>query len=213
MNQTLVKTLVLSEPLPLTNHPAAVYLRSLSAGSKPTMTTALNAIASLLSNGQCDIYTLDWAAIKYQHTAAVQASLLERYAPATASKIMCAFRRVLDEARKLGLMSAADYANAIDLPSIRNNSKLRGRALTILKITALMSVCLQEESKLGVRDAALIAILRGAGLRRSEAVKLNVKDFNPETGRLEIDRAKGGKSRLVYLPSAAITHVENWLDI
>ena len=126
---------------------------------------------------------------------------------------MCAFRRVLDEARKLGLMSAADYANAIDLPSIRNNSKLRGRALTILKITALMSVCLQEESKLGVRDAALIAILRGAGLRRGEAVKLNVKDFNAETGRLEIDRAKGGKSRLVYLPEVAITHVENWLDV
>ena len=68
-------------------------------------------------------------------------------------------------------------------------------------------------SKLGVRDAALIAILRGAGLRRGEAVKLNVRDFNPETGRLEINRAKGGKSRLVYLPEAAITYVENWLDV
>lgn len=45
MNQTEVKTLVLSEPLPLTTHPAAVYLRSLGAGSKPTMTTALNAIS------------------------------------------------------------------------------------------------------------------------------------------------------------------------
>ena len=90
------------------------------------------AIASLLSNGQCDIYTLDWAAIKYQHTAAVQASLLERYAPSTASKIMCEFRRVLDEASKLGLMSTANYANAIDLASIRNNSKLRGRALSRL---------------------------------------------------------------------------------
>lgn len=76
-----------------------------------------------------------------------------------------------------------------------------------------MIVCLQDDSKLGVRDAASIAILRGAGLRRGEAVKLNVRDFNPETGGLEIDRTKGGKSRLVYLPSAAITHVENWLDV
>lgn len=170
-------------------------------------------IAFLLSEGKCDIYTLDWAAIKYQHTAAVQASLLERYAPATASKIMCAFKRVLDEARKLGLMSAADYANAIDLPSIRNNSKLRGRALTISEITALMRVCIEDGSKLGIRDAALIAILRGAGLRRGEAVKLKVKDFNPETGGLEISLAKGGKNRLVYLPLSAITYVENWLDI
>jgi integrase/recombinase XerD len=213
MNQTIVKTLVLSEPLPLTIHPAAVYLRSLAPGSKPTMTTALNAIASLLSNGRCDIYTLDWAAIRYQHTAAVRASLLERYAPATASKIMCAFRRVLDEARKLGLMSAADYANAIDLPNIPNNSKLRGRALTLSEITALMGVCVTDKTPLGVRDAALIAILRGAGLRRGEAVKLNVRDFDPETGRLEINRAKGGKSRLVYLPLSAIVYVEHWLDV
>ncbi len=211
MSQTKVKTLVLTEPLPLTIHPAAVYLRSLSPGSQPTMTTALNAIASLLSDGQCDIYTLDWAAIRYQHTAAAQASLLERYAPSTASKIMCALRRVLDEARKLGLMSAADYALATDLPSIRDTRQLRGRALTQSEITALMRVCVEDKSKLGVRDAALIAILRGAGLRRGEVVKLKVKDFNLETGGLEINRAKGGKSRLVYLPEAAISYVENWL--
>lgn len=68
-------------------------------------------------------------------------------------------------------------------------------------------------SKLDIKDAALIAILRGAGLRRGEAVKLNIRDFNPETGRLEINRAKGGKNRLVYLPEAAITCIENWLDI
>ncbi len=177
------------------------------------MTNALNTIASLLTDGQCDIYTLDWAAIRYQHTAAVQASLLERYAPSTAAKIMCAFRRVLDEARKLGLMSASDYASAVELPSIKDTRKLRGRALTQSEIRALMRVCTEDKSKLGVRDAALIAILRGAGLRRGEAVKLKVKDFNPETGGLEINRAKGGKSRLVYLPEIAVSYVENWLAV
>ncbi len=126
MSQTLVTTLVLSEPLPLTIHPAAVYLRSLSRGSRPTMTTSLNEIASLLSDGSCDIYTLNWAALRYQHTAAVQAALLERYAPSTASKMICALRRVLDEARKLGLISEADYALATDLPKIRDTRKLRG---------------------------------------------------------------------------------------
>ena len=108
MSQTLVRTLVLSEPLPLTIHPAAVYLRSLSAGSKPTMTNALNEIAALLTDGSCDIYTLDWSKLRYQHTAAVQAALLEQYAPATAAKMICALRRVLAEARKgrnLGFVS------------------------------------------------------------------------------------------------------------
>ena len=213
MSQTLVKSLVLSQPLPLTIHPAAVYLRSLSPGSRPTMTSALNAIASLLSDGSCDIYTLDWSALRYQHTAAVQAALLEKYAPATASKIICALRRVLAEARKLGLISEADYAIAIDLPKIRDTRKLRGRALNRSEISALIKVCAEDTSKLGMRDAALIAILRGAGLRRAELVKLKVKDFHPQTSSLEINRAKGGKNRLVYLPEPAVFYVENWLAV
>lgn len=213
MSQTLVKSLVLSQPLPLTIHPAAVYLRGLSPGSRPTMTTSLNAIASLLSDGQCDIYTLDWAALRYQHTAAAQAALLEQYAPSTASKMLCALRRVLAEARKLGLLSEADYAIAIDLPKIRDTRKLRGRALSRSEISALMKVCAEDNSKLGIRDAALIAILRGAGLRRAELVKLKVKDFKSETGALAINNTKGGKNRLVYLPGIAISYVENWLAV
>ena len=213
MSQTAQETLVLSEPLPLTVHPARVYLRSLNPGSLPTMITSLNTIASLLSDGQCDIDTLDWSAIRYQHTAAVQASLFEQYAPSTAAKMMCAFRRVLNEARKLGLMSATDYSNAIDLPSIRSSSSLLGRALSQSEITALISACALDNSKLGIRDAALIAILRGAGLRRVEAVKLKITNFTPETGQLEINQAKGGKNRLVYLPQKAIALVENWLQV
>ncbi len=177
------------------------------------MTTALNAIARLLTSDCCDAMTLDWSKLRYQHTAAVQAALLERYAPSTASKMICALRRVLAEACKLGLMSTADYTNAIDLPKIRDTRKLRGRALSRSEISALMKVCAEDRSKLGIRDAALIAILRGAGLRRAEAVKLKVKDFHSETGGLAINRAKGGKNRLVYLPDIAVFYVENWLAV
>ena len=213
MSQTLVTTLVLSEPLPLTIHPAAVYLRSLSPGSQPTMTNALNAIAGLLTSDRCDAMTLDWSKLRYQHTAAVQAALLENYAPATAAKMICALRRVLAEARKLGLISASDYALATDLPKIRDTRKLRGRALSREEISALIQVCVEDKSNLGLRDAALIAILRGAGLRRAEAVKLKVKDFNPQTSGLAINHAKGGKNRLVYLPDLAVSYVENWLAV
>jgi hypothetical protein len=53
------KTLALVKPLPLTLHPAAVYLRSLKVGSRPTMEQSLNAIAHLLTNELCDAYTLN----------------------------------------------------------------------------------------------------------------------------------------------------------
>jgi hypothetical protein len=54
-------SLALTVPLPLTRHPAHVYLTSLGQGSRPTMRGSLNAIASMLTSGKCDAMTLDWA--------------------------------------------------------------------------------------------------------------------------------------------------------
>lgn len=207
---TETRSLQLSAPLPLSRHPARVYLRSLSPGSRPTMEGSLSAIASLFGY---DLDTLDWAALTYQQTAAIQASLLERYAPATAKKMVCALRRVLSEAYKLKLMNADDYENAIALPPIKDRRQLRGRALTGEEISLLMRVCADDPTPKGKRDAALTAILRGAGLRRAEVVKLAVRDLTVETGALEVRQGKGGKDRTVYLPSGAIAYVEDWLEI
>jgi len=213
MRHVLTATLALTEPLPLTQHPAAVYLQGLGEGSRRTMRGALNTIAALLTNGECDANTLNWAALRYQHTAAIQAALLDRYSTATAQKMMAALRRVLEEARKLQLMDAESYATAVDLPSIKVYVNLRGRALNQSEISALINVCQADPTSQGVRDRALIAILRGSGLRRAEVVKLRVKDFNPATGALEILQSKGRKDRTVYLPENAIAWVENWLDV
>ncbi|MGB7520435.1 MAG: site-specific integrase, partial [Spirulinaceae cyanobacterium] len=64
-----------------------------------------------------------------------------------------------------------------------------------------------------IRDMALIAILRGGGLRRAEVVKLELTDFNPRTGAVEVRQGKGGKSRMVYLPEVAVQLVIKWLSI
>ncbi len=204
--------LKLSEPVPLTLHPAAVYLGGLSEGSVPTMRSSLSAIAHLLTNGECDAMTLDWSLLRYQHTAAVRTALKKRYAGSTANRMLCALRRVLKEAHRLDLIGAEDYTKAVDLPSVKEDKQLRGRALTLSEIAALISVC-SSSHPIDIRDAALIAILRGGGLRRAEAVKLELKDFKPTSGTLEIRQGKGGKSRTVYLPEDAIAFVENWLDV
>lgn len=213
MSQTLTSELKLSTPVPLTLHPAQVYLRSLSAGSFATMRQSLDAIASLLTNGECDLDTLNWASLRYQHTAAVQASLLEKRSPATVKKMMCALKRVLREARKLELMDAQSYAAAVELPPIKSSKKLRGRALSTDEITALMDACQSDLTPQGVRDAALIAILRGAGLRRAEVTKLELRDFNARTSAVEVRGGKGDKDRTVYLPDDAIAFVEDWLTL
>ncbi|PSP16911.1 MAG: hypothetical protein BRC52_14265 [Cyanobacteria bacterium SW_5_48_44] len=51
----------LSEPLPLTQHPAAVCLSGLGEGSVSTMRHSLDAIAFLLTDSECDALTVDWS--------------------------------------------------------------------------------------------------------------------------------------------------------
>ncbi len=212
LDQLNPESLKLSEPVPLTCHPAQVYLGGLSEGSVPTMKGSLNAIAHLLTNNECDAMTLDWAKLRYQHTAAIRTALKRKYAGSTTNKMLCALRRVLQEAHRLDLIEAADYTKAVDLPSVKEDKQLRGRALTGDEIAALIDAC-SSSHPIDIRDAALIAILRGGGLRRAEAVKLEMKDFNPSSGALEIRQGKGGKSRTVYLPEDAIALVEDWLDV
>ncbi|MEH2408042.1 hypothetical protein [Nostoc sp.] len=49
MSTSTVSSLVLTIPPPLTEHPASVYLSSLSPGSEPTMKRSLNLVAQLLT--------------------------------------------------------------------------------------------------------------------------------------------------------------------
>lgn len=208
-----IEGLKLVEPLPLTAHPAVVYLRSLSPKSQITMRGALNIIAKLLTNGECDHLSLNWAKLTYQHTAAVQAALLETCAPATAATRMCALKRTLKECKRLGLITGDRLESAVDLPSIRVPETLPGRALDVSEIEALMAVCEQDTTKQGVRDLAIISILRGCGLRRDKVATLQLEHLDIETGTLQVLKAKGGKNRLVYLSEEAMVYVNRWLAV
>ena len=93
------------------------------------MAQALGVVAEILTDGRLDALTVDWGAVRYQHTTAVRTALAERYAPAMANKVLAALRGVLQEAWRLGLMSAEDFHRAADVPSVRGTTLPRGRAL------------------------------------------------------------------------------------
>lgn len=212
--EVVESSLLLTAPIPLTEHPAHVYLNSrLSPGSRRAMRGALKTIAQILTGGVASEMTLDWSKLRYKHTAALRAVLTEKYAPATTNKFLSALRCVLREALRLELIDGADYARAVDVINVKVSTQLRGRALTEDEILALFQACYDDPTPAGFRDAALIALLRSGGLRRSEVVNLNLKDFNPKTGALDVIGGKGGKDGTVYLNSDAIALVESWLKI
>jgi len=204
--------LALSTPLPLTLHPAAVYISSLGPRSKRIMRHALNASAQLLTNGACDVMTLDWSKLRYQHTAALRAVFIDKYAPTTVNRMITALRCVLKEARRLKQISLEDYEDAIDIKFVKHTTLLQGRALTEQEISALIENCLNDSSLTGVRDAAMISTLM-AGLRRSEVVALDVSDFDPNLGSLTVRQSKGRQDRITYLPTGATAAILNWLVV
>ena len=206
------ENLKLTEPLPLTRHPAAVYLSGLGEGSRRTIRYSLNTIAQLLTDGDCDAYTINWSRLRYRHTAAVRVALRQKLAPVTANKMLSALRRVLLEAYRLGLMSAEDYQKAVDFPNIEAEPELRGRSLDAREITALLGTC-NSERPADLRDGAIIAMLWGTGIRRSELVKLELRDFNESTREVLVRKSKRGKSRRVYLPVEAISLLQRWLSL
>jgi site-specific recombinase XerD len=212
LDSQLPDSLKLREPIPLTVHPAAVYLSGLGDGSQRTIRYALNTIAGLLTAGECDALTLDWTKLRYHHTAAVRVALMKKLSPVTANKMLSALRRVLKEVYKLNGMDGDSYNKAIDFPNIEGVSEDRGRSLSSEEITSLLETC-NSDNAMDLRDGALIAILRGTGLRRSELVKLALRDWSPNNESLMVRRGKRGKGRMVYLSGEAICYLERWLEV
>lgn len=206
-------SLVLAEEPPLDQHPVAVYLARLAPGSRRAIAGALEIVADILTGGRCDARRLDWSALRYQHTQAVRAALAERYKPATANRDVAAVRGVLKEAWRLGQMSSEDYHRAVDLEPVRGETLPAGRALSAGELRALFAACRDDDSPGGDRDAALIAVCYGAGLRRAEVTALEMADYDQETGALAIRSGKGNKARIAYATNGGRTALDAWLAV
>lgn len=195
------------------HHPAAVYISRLSKRSRRVMAQSLEAIAKLVSGGLVGSQGLSWSKLRYPHTAAIRSALAEQHAPATANRMLAALRGVLKEAWKLGQMSAEEYHRAVELAPVKGSTLPRGRALSEGELRSLFSVCIANKIAAGARDCALLAVLYGGGLRRSEAVALDVADYNTDTGELTVRHGKGNKARIVYATHGGKRAINAWLRV
>lgn len=199
--------------LPNQENPSLVYLASLAPGSRRTMRQALNVIADILTAGACDHRTLPWGALRFQHTQAVRSALASQYSAATANKMLSALKQTLRAAWSLGYLSAEEYQRAVDLKAIHGEhpDAAAGRALSYGEWLGLFSACQTDESPAGVRDAAIIALLKIAGLRRAEVASLHLADFDRTTKTLTV-RGKRNKTRTVPIEDpGALDALADWL--
>ena len=93
-----------------------------------------------------------------------------------------------------------------------NGSRLDADLLTPAEIELLMRQC-SRRAPTGVRNRALIAVCWRCGLRIGEVRGLAVKDFDPDSGTLVVQRGKGGKRRVVGVDAGTVALIGRWLEI
>lgn len=193
-------------------HPVATYLARLAPSSRRTMRSALAYIAHQLGGvtaGTLELFP--WSQLRHQHLQAIRQLLTDSgRAPATANRILAAVRGVLRECWRLGLIDGDTYQRAIDVPPVRGSRLPRGRALSAAEISALFLSCRRDpDAWRGARDAALLALLFGAGLRRAEAAAITIADLHRAGVRV---LGKGNKERLVPLPPGSQRALRWWIQ-
>jgi site-specific recombinase XerD len=94
----------------------------------------------------------------------------------------------------------------------QNGSRLDADLLTAAEIERLMRHC-SSRAPTGVRNRALIAVCWRCGLRIGEALAVAVKDLDPDSGTLIVQRGKGGKRRVVGVDAGTVALVSRWLEV
>lgn len=194
--------------LPSKPCPARLYLAGLHASGRRSMAAKLRSVARIVGLSPEEIR---WSGLRYEVVSVVRALMLEkRYSPATINTTLSALKGVAHSAWQLKQLKTDEYQRIRDVKSVRGSRLPRGRALSDREVSRLVKACLRDSSPAGARDLALVALLGSGGLRRSEAVSLDLSHFDEEAGTLRV-RGKGDKERLVYLGRGSSRALLDWI--
>ena len=192
-------------------NPLTLYLTRLAPSSQLTMRYVLQDAADRLGFEDINLDDIDWHLLQPEHVIALVAALREDgYAPNTSSLYVNAVRGVMNEAWRLNLISQEHLLRMRTVKAAPGTRLSQGRNLRRSLIREMMEVCAADPRPQGLRDAAVIGILYGSGMRKSESVNLDLAQINFEERSLRVI-GKGNKELIKYAPDWAFTKLQTWL--
>jgi site-specific recombinase XerD len=141
-----------------------------------------------------------------------RAQMIEReLSPSTINVRLAAVRKLIEEAKRNGILGAEQAAQMADIPNIRQQGTRLGNWLTREQAKELLTVPNRDTLK-GKRDVAILALLVGCALRRAELAALTMEDIQQREGRWVIAdlRGKGGRIRTVAIPMWVKLLMDTW---
>ncbi len=133
-------------------------------------------------------------------------------ASSTINLRLSAIRRLLEEAADNNLIPLVQAWGISKVKGVKSNGVRTGNWLTLDQAQELLS---KPDNTMitGLRDRAILAILLGCGLRRSEVANLTFKHVQQREGRWAIVDliGKRNKIRTVLMPSWAKAALDQWM--
>jgi site-specific recombinase XerD len=132
-------------------------------------------------------------------------------APSTINQRLAAVRRLAYEASDAGLLSPELAAGITRVKGVKQLGVRIGNWLTAEQGRALVDAPTPETPR-GKRDRAILGVLLGCGLRRSELVHLKLGDVQQREGHWAIVDlvGKGGHVRTVPVPGWVKSRIDEW---
>ena len=201
--------------------PAAAYLAHLTTeAGRRSMRAAVEMAAQALSGGRCTADTLPWPALRAEHVGALRALLLgatssrtgRPYKPGMVNKVLAAVRGVAEHCWLMGQLDGESLARIRKVAGVKYRNLPPGRDVPISELLTLLE-SIQDGTPIGTRDAALVALFFGGGVRRGELSSLEVRSYDPATGQIRILDGKGHKDRTTYLLVDFRGAVASWLEL
>lgn len=138
----------------------------------------------------------------------------KRYSPATVNATLSAMKGMARACCEKGLITREVYLSIKDVKGARGSRVSPHRPRDAGELLALLECCDEDAFEVcAARDGALVALLAGAGLRRSEVVRLELKDYDTRARALTVV-GKGDKARRVYFEDGgAHERLLRWLAV
>ena len=198
-----------SDTAPVPN-PAAVYLDRLHPSGRRSMRRELDcAVAIFTDEAVTDAMAFDWSLINLQQVERLRSVMVDRDAAAgTVNHMLSGVRSTVRIAWELGLVDDKTRIAVEDEPNEKPQQRRRaGRYVKRGEVRRLFAAL--GTDPVGARDVAMLALLYGAGLRRSEAAALQLADYDQGSGAITIRHDE----RQVYATNGGKEAIDAWIAI
>ena len=139
-----------------------------------------------------------------------RAKMIERGLPATTiNRRLAALRSLVKLANTLGLVSWTLSPSVENVP-VQPSRDTRGPDRDGFR--AMLDAAGAQPGPKGLRDVALLRLLHDLGLRRSEAVRLDIKDVDLQSNRIFILGKTRSRREPVTLPEPTRAALAAWLE-